>query len=168
MHSYLGDRGITFHHNSDLSGDVIISGAPFGEFRIAGKDILKLAAAFVAQEKIGRIEQMDYREVLLGEGCEDARGAQEEAFPRRAREREEMFEGRLAAAQREIVSLHRQLDWEKTRTAIWKSSHRTLCVQMKEEMFVDLALKCRVEVVVGEDTEFPQRVIIKMPQRVSE
>ena len=64
MHSYTGSSGTIFNFNSDFSGDVWVkSGGKTIWF--PANDILELVAFnYVSRNKIARIEDMDYKELL--------------------------------------------------------------------------------------------------------
>lgn len=69
MHSYESENGTIFHHNSDFSGDVTIIVAVDSpdrkEIHVSGNDILEFVAFhYIARERIARLEQMSWRELL--------------------------------------------------------------------------------------------------------
>lgn len=66
MHTFEG-KTCRIHHNSDLSGEIIINPYDGGdlEIRVDAQDILDFVADYVKSEKIARIEQMGTKEVLI-------------------------------------------------------------------------------------------------------
>lgn len=69
MHSYCGSSNTQFHYNSDFSGNVrIVQTNIYGEcteIEVPGTDLLKFVAlCYVATNRIGAIEQADYKELL--------------------------------------------------------------------------------------------------------
>ena len=64
MHSFHG-KSCTIHYNSDMSGDIhIIQEHTENEVKVDGEDILKFVAEFIRSEKIGKLEQTDWKEIL--------------------------------------------------------------------------------------------------------
>lgn len=64
MHSYQGKQGTIFHHNSDFSGNVIITHEG-KEIEIPGSDILELVAyEYILPQKISAVEQAGWQELL--------------------------------------------------------------------------------------------------------
>jgi len=67
MHSYNSkDNTVTFHHNSDFSGEVIICDMATGnEFKVSGEGLLEFVAyRYILSNRISKIESMDYKELL--------------------------------------------------------------------------------------------------------
>lgn len=70
-HSFTRENSpFIFHYNSDFSGpvDIVDVRDPGSLLRVPAEDILEFVAyAFVAHRRIGRIEEMDWRELLGAE-----------------------------------------------------------------------------------------------------
>ncbi len=72
MHSFQGSLGTSFAYNSDLSGDVLITGVETTAIRrvkqsvltIPGYDLLEFVAEFIREQKIEKIEQMTVNELI--------------------------------------------------------------------------------------------------------
>lgn len=68
MHSIESSTGrYSYHFNSDLSGEILVIDKVTAETvaEIPGCDMRRLVANWVMVEKISRLEQMDYDEILL-------------------------------------------------------------------------------------------------------
>jgi len=66
MHNYKGSNGTNFNFNSDFSGEVIIITKEGKQFEIPGKDILEFVAySYIMPNKISKIEDMEYKELLI-------------------------------------------------------------------------------------------------------
>lgn len=73
MHTFPA-KSVTFHHNSDLSGDVWLDVKSEVEVhengvktvKVAGKDILAFVADYVRNQRIAALEQADTDTLLLG------------------------------------------------------------------------------------------------------
>ena len=64
MHTFNGDK-TRIHYNSDMSGDCIIFNKETEqEVRVPCEDILDFVANFVRGQKIGKLEQMETKDVL--------------------------------------------------------------------------------------------------------
>lgn len=63
MHTFKSKNDVIFHHNQDLSGEVIIIRGK-KEIAIEGDDLLDFVAQYVAGEKIAELEQMETTEIL--------------------------------------------------------------------------------------------------------
>ena len=64
MRSYTGTEGTIFHHNSGFNGYVIINVGE-NQIKIPATDLLEfIAYQYVAVEKISKIEQMEWKELL--------------------------------------------------------------------------------------------------------
>lgn len=63
MHTTKTPDGTIFHHNGDLSGDVIIIRGK-KELAVPSSDILDFVAQYVSGEMIAEIEQMTTEEIL--------------------------------------------------------------------------------------------------------
>lgn len=76
MHSFTGDNGTIFHHNTDMSGDVFIirkvydaDGQAVGESEridVPGDDLMDFIASVVRRRMVCRIEDMTTEEILRG------------------------------------------------------------------------------------------------------
>jgi len=65
MHNYEGAEETNFHYNSDFSGGVKIITKDGQQFEIPGKDILEFVAyCYIQPQKVSKIEDMDYKELL--------------------------------------------------------------------------------------------------------
>jgi hypothetical protein len=64
MHTFKAEGGTSFHHNSDLSGEVIIIQESGKEISVPGQDILEFVAQYVTNELVAEIEQMTTEEIL--------------------------------------------------------------------------------------------------------
>lgn len=73
MHSSEAPSGLTYHHNSDFSGNVFVDGDEVSEFGmetedggigIPAQDILFLAAQIIRMKKIQALEQASDDQVL--------------------------------------------------------------------------------------------------------
>lgn len=65
MHTFKGRDGTFIHHNSDLSGDVIIH--PKGKeksFEVDGYVLLEFIADYVSRQQISKLEQSSPEEIL--------------------------------------------------------------------------------------------------------
>ena len=64
MHTFKGKK-TTIHYNSDMSGDCIIFNKETEqEVVVPCEDILEFVADYVRSRKIGKLEQMDSKEIL--------------------------------------------------------------------------------------------------------
>ena len=64
MHSYNGNS-CTIHHNSDISGTLIIHQKSNGDsVSIDASDILDFVADYVKRQQISALEQMDTNDIL--------------------------------------------------------------------------------------------------------
>ena len=77
MHTFThGDE--VFNHNSDLSGDVIMShrGSRQGEYRVGGSALLAFVAQYVRRQRISALEEAGdndmYQQIAALEGASDA------------------------------------------------------------------------------------------------
>ena len=62
MHTFVG-KSCRIHHNSDMSGQVIIS-TPGAKIEVSGEDLLEFVAVFIRGEKINSLEQKPWQEFL--------------------------------------------------------------------------------------------------------
>jgi hypothetical protein len=63
MHSFHGEN-IVIHHNGDYSGECIIC-QEGKEIRMNTGDLIDFVAAYVRNQKIGQLEQMSSKDLLL-------------------------------------------------------------------------------------------------------
>lgn len=63
MHSFHGDN-VVIHHNGDYSGECIIQ-QEGKEIRMNTSDLIDFVAAYVRNQKIEQLEQMDSKDLLL-------------------------------------------------------------------------------------------------------
>lgn len=64
MHTFNGKK-TRIHYNSDMSGNIIIQNKDYDlELSVLGEDIIDFVAEYVRSQKIGKLEQMDSKEIL--------------------------------------------------------------------------------------------------------
>lgn len=63
MHSFHGDN-VVIHHNGDYSGERIIQ-QEGKEIRMNTSDLIDFVAEYVRSQKIGQLEQIDNKDLLL-------------------------------------------------------------------------------------------------------
>jgi len=65
MHTFAG-KTCVIHHNSDMSGSIDIIQRDTNEaVKISGEDILEFVADFIRSEKISKLEQSNWKDILL-------------------------------------------------------------------------------------------------------
>ena len=77
MHTFTHDNGktrVNISYNSDMSGDCLIlmkenntNDNDWESFRIPGDILLKFVAEYVRQQKISKLENMNYMDILMKE-----------------------------------------------------------------------------------------------------
>lgn len=65
MHTYRGSEAI-FNHNSDMSGDVLITARDGVTIQVPGVDILDFVADLVRMNKISALENASTEDLLSG------------------------------------------------------------------------------------------------------
>lgn len=65
-HTFKGES-CTIIHNGDYSSDVQIIGITGQSVVVSVEDLLMFAAEYVRQEKITKLEEADWREILLNQ-----------------------------------------------------------------------------------------------------
>lgn len=64
MHTFKTDN-IRIHHNSDMSGMVIVMRIDSGQsIEVQGEDLIEFVAGWARRQKIGKLEELSANEVL--------------------------------------------------------------------------------------------------------
>jgi hypothetical protein len=63
VHTFTGKK-CRIHHNSDMSGDAIISSDDAEQIKVPVSDILAFVADHIRTEKISQLEQMTDKDIL--------------------------------------------------------------------------------------------------------